>query len=327
MNDILSQAEIDELMKVLTSGESDEAQEQPEDNVKVYDFRTANRFTKDVIRAISVIYRNFGHLLSNYLMGTLRANCDAEILSIEELSFSEFNNSVPSPVIIGIVNVTPFNGSIIMEMSKEISYSIISRVLGGTREIPSEGRQFTEIELAIMERVLWQILKSMDEAWSKVMDVSSTLEKIETSMQFAQIVDLNEPVLLVTMNITIGNESGLIGFCLPHQAIEPLTKKLTTRVWYTGSARKEVQKNPKNIMNSIVNSSITVSTVFNPTEASVRDILSLKEGDVIQLQHRVDEPVTVMFEHIPKFRASLGKYKNRCAVKIIDVIRGEENDG
>jgi flagellar motor switch protein FliM len=327
MNDILSQAEIDELMKALITGEGDESQEQSKDGIRLYDFRTANRFTKDQIRAINVIYKNFGHLLSNYLMGTLRANCDAEILSIEELSFNEFNNSVPSPVIIGIVNVTPFDGSIIMELSKEIAYSIISRVLGGTKEIPSEGRQFTEIELAIMERILWQMLKNLDEAWSKVMDVSSTLEKIETSMQFAQIVEMNDPVLLVTMNITIGNESGLIGFCLPHQAIEPFTKKLTTRIWYTSSTRKEVQKNPKNLMNSIINSAITVSTIFNTTEASVRDIMCLKVGDVIQLQHKVDEPVTVKFEHIPKFRASLGKYRNQCAVKILDVIRGEENHG
>ncbi|HHU22261.1 MAG TPA: flagellar motor switch protein FliM [Clostridiales bacterium] len=327
MNDILSQAEIDELMKALITGEGDESQEQSKDGIRLYDFRTANRFTKDQIRAINVIYKNFGHLLSNYLMGTLRANCDAEILSIEELSFNEFNNSVPSPVIIGIVNVTPFDGSIIMELSKEIAYSIISRVLGGTKEIPSEGRQFTEIELAIMERILWQMLKNLDEAWSKVMDVSSTLEKIETSMQFAQIVEMNDPVLLVTMNITIGNESGLIGFCLPHQAIEPFTKKLTTRIWYTSSTRKEVQKNPKNLMNSIINSAITVSTIFNPTEASVRDIMCLKVGDVIQLQHKVDEPVTVKFEHVPQFRASLGKYRNQCAVKILDVIRGEENHG
>ena len=140
-------------------------------------------------------------------MGTLRASCEAEVLSIEEMSFNEFNNSVPSPVIIAIVNMAPMTGSVILQMSKEISFSIISRVLGGTKELAAEGRQFTEIELAIVERVLWQILKNLDEAWSKMMVVNSTLEKVETSMQFAQIVDINEPVLLITSNITIGSET------------------------------------------------------------------------------------------------------------------------
>lgn len=327
MYDILSQAEIDELMKAIATGESDDSREQPKDTVKLYDFKTANRFTKEHVRAINVVYKNFGHLVSNYLMGTLRASCDAEILSIEEISFNEFNNSVTSPVIIGIVNMAPFTSSVIMELSKEIAYSIISRVLGGTREVDSEGRQFTEIELAIMERVLWQMLKNMDEAWSKVMDVKSSLEKVETSMQFAQIADINEPVLLVTMNITIGGESGLVGFCLPHQAIEPFTKKLTTRVWYNGSARKEVEANPADMMHSIINLDITVRSLFNSTDASVKDIMSLSVGDVIQLQHKVDEPIIVKLEHIPKFCASLGTYRNHRAVKIMDVIRGEENHG
>jgi flagellar motor switch protein FliM len=324
--DVLSQAEIDKLMNALQAGEAEEEDEESKETVKHYDFKTANRFTKEQIRAINVVFKNFGHFLSNYLMGTLRASCESEVLSIEEISFNEFNNSVPSPVIIAIINTTPFTGSVILEMTKEISYSIISRVLGGTKEINAEGRQFTEIELAIMERVLWQSLKNFDEAWEKIMHVDSTLEKVETSMQFAQIVDMNEPVLMVTLNITIGNESGLIGFCLPHQALEPLTKKLNTRQMYTGNPNKKVEAHPENIINSIKATDITVSAVFNPTEATVRDITSLDVGDVIQLQHKVNEPLIIKFQHVPKYSAALGKLKNNIALKILDEIRGEEDN-
>lgn len=324
MNDILSQAEIDKLLRELASGEAEESTESTEGVVKKYDFKTANRFTKEQIRAINLVFRNFGHLMSNYLMGTLRANCDAEVISIEEMSFNEFNNSVPSPVVIAIVNSVPFTGSVILEMTKEISYSIISRVLGGTKEIASEGRQFTEIELAIVERVLWQTLKNMDEAWSKMMNVSSSLERLETSMQFAQIVDLNEPVLLVTMNITVEEESGLIVFCLPHQALEPFTKMLNTRLLFTGSPNRKIVGNPAGIKSSLSKTEITVSSVFYPTEATVRDIMSLGVGDVIQLQHRQGEPVVVKFQHIPKFHAALGRYQNNLAVRILDVIKGDD---
>jgi flagellar motor switch protein FliM len=93
-------------------------------------------------------------------------------------------------------------------------------VLGAQRD-PRGGRQFTEIELAIMEARPVAEPQELRRGWIKIMEVSSVLEKVETSMQFAQIVDNNEPVLMVTLNITIGNESGLIGFCLPHQALEP----------------------------------------------------------------------------------------------------------
>lgn len=326
MNNILSQAEIDKLMADLLSGDSANTEEDPQETVTSYDFKTANRFTNEQVRAINLVFKNFCHLLSNYLVGTLRANCDAEVLSIEEMSFNEFNNSVPMPVIIAIVNAIPFSGSVILEMTKEISYSIISRVLGGTKEINSEGRQFTEIELAIIERVLWQVLKNLDEAWSKMMDVTSSLDKIETSMQFAQIVDPNEPVLMVTMNISVENESGLIGVCLPHQALEPFLKILSTRLLYTGNSNRKVITNPAEMKKSIKNTGITVSAVFNPTEATIRDILSLHVGDVIQLQHKVNEPVIIKYQQLPKYQATLGKRKNNLAVKIMDVIREDEED-
>lgn len=324
MLDVLSQAEIDKLMRDLAAGEADSNEDESKSTAKTYDFKTANRFTKEQIRAINVVFKNFGHLLSNYLMGTLRASCDSEVLSIEEISFNEFNNSVPSPVIIAIINTSPFNGSLILEITKEISYSIISRVLGGTKEINAEGRQFTDIELAIMERVLWQSLKNFDEAWGKIMEVTSTLEKVETSMQFAQIVDLNEPVLMVTLNITIGSESGLIGFCLPHQALEPLIKNLNTKHMYAGNLNKRIESDPQRIIRTIKNSDIIISAEFNATEATVRDITCLNVGDVIQLAHKVDEPLIVKYQNIPKYRASMGKYRNSLAVKILEEIRGDD---
>lgn len=326
MLDVLSQAEIDKLLRDLASGEVEELDDESKSNVKTYDFKTANRFTKEQIRAISLVFKNFGHLLSNYLMGTLRANCDAEVLSIEEISFNEFNNSVPSPVIIAIIESNPFTGSLILEMTKEISYSIISRVLGGSKEINAEGRQFTEIELAIMERVLWQSLKIFDEAWVKIMEVNSMLEKVETSMQFAQIVDMNEPVLMVTINVTIGDESGLVGFCLPHQALEPFTKSLNTKHMYQGNPNKKVETDPDKIIGTIRNTDITVSAVFNTTEAMVKDITSLDVGDVIQLSHKVDEPLIIKYQQIPKYRAALGTLSNRLALKILTEIRGDEDN-
>lgn len=325
MGDILSQDEIDKLLQALSTGEDDKIGSEPKEAVKCYDFRTANRFTKEQIRAINIVFKHFGHLLSNYFMGTLRADCEAEVLSVEEMPFNEFNNSVPSPVIIGVVNSMPFTGPVILEMTKEISYAIINRVFGGKKEVSCEDRQFTEIELAIMERVLWQILKHLDEAWSKIMDVNSELEKVETSMQFAQIVDMNETVLMVTLNISIGNENGLMGICLPHQALEPFMKSLSTRMMYSGKANNTISAHSEKIKSSITNTRIVLTSVFNTTPATVRDIMSLREGDVIQLRHRVEEPVIVKYQQVPKFRASIGTYKNNLAVKLLDIVKGEED--
>jgi flagellar motor switch protein FliM len=165
----------------------------------------------------------------------------------------------------------------------------------------------------------------MDESWSKMIDACSSLDKLETSMQFAQIVDMNEPVLMVTLNITIGTESGIIGFCLPHQALEPFTKKLNTKIMFSGNANKIVS-NPTHLISSIIKTDIVVSSEFNPTLATVNDIVDLSVGDVIQLQHRVDEPVIVKYQNLPRFRAALGKHKSNIALKITDVIKGDEDN-
>jgi flagellar motor switch protein FliM len=145
-------------------------------------------------------------------------------------------------------------------------------------------------------------------------------------MQFAQIVDINEPVLMVTLNITIGNESGLIGFCLPHQALEPFTKVLSTKQRYSSGPNKKVEADPMSIVHAIRHTDILVSAIFNPTEATVRDITSLNVGDVIQLQHKVDEPLIIRYQQIPKYRGMMGKYKNSLALKITEVIKGDEEN-
>lgn len=325
MNEVLSQAEIDQLLKDIVSGNERVEVEKKGNNIKRYDFKTANKFTKEQIRAISIVYRSFGYSLSNYFVGMLRAACDAEVLSIEEMSFNEFNNSVPTPAVIAIINSVSLPSSIIIQLSKKISYSIIKSVLGGTREVNSEGRQFTEIELAILERVVSQMLRIHDDSWSKMFEFKSTLERIETSMQFAQIVDLNEAVLMVTLNMTIGNESGIIGLCLPHQALEPFMKTLRTRFVYSGRMPKKQTGPSDSIISSLKNSDIVVSCEFNTTEATTRDILRLSVGDVIMLQHKINEPLILKCQQIPKYYASVGTIKNHLAVKIINNIMGEED--
>lgn len=169
------------------------------------------------------------------------------------------------------------------------------------------------------------MLRIHDDSWSKMFEFKSTLERIETSMQFAQIVDLNEAVLMVTLNMTIGNESGIIGLCLPHQALEPFMKTLRTRFVYSGRMPKKQTGPSDSIISSLKNSDIVVSCEFNTTEATTRDILSLSVGDVIMLQHKINEPLILKCQQIPKYYASVGTIKNHLAVKIINNIMGEED--
>jgi flagellar motor switch protein FliM len=152
MSDVLSQSEIDALLTQFESGGIIEMEAAPEENVREYDFRTASRFHKDQIRTLNNIYETFARLFATYLSGTLRVMCTAEVTGLEELKYQEFVNALPTPVILAILHQPPLVGPVILELSPDITFSLIARLLGGSshpREVV-HGRDFTEIEMMLL---------------------------------------------------------------------------------------------------------------------------------------------------------------------------------
>ncbi len=327
MLDVLSQSEIDSLVNSMQFGQPGETTKQESGSARPYDFRTANRFTKEHIRTIEAVFKNFAYLLSNYFVGMLHTSCEIDVLALEEMSFNEVTNSMPYPSIISVINMIQMHGSAIFQISKETACSVISRVLGGSQSVSADNRQFTEIEMAIMERVIWQTLKYYDDAWSKMVTVTTNVERIETSMQFAQIVDANEAVLVVPLNIQLGGESGLITFCLPRKTLTSQLKKLSPKQWYAREGDKNIETHPDHMMRSLSNTFVELSATFHTTVARVEDVIRLQPGDVIKLDHMVDDPLVVSVQHTPKFFASYGKYRNNCAIKIEGIYKGDEQNG
>ena len=331
MSEILSQAEIDELLSTLMAGDSAPDPEVPEGStklkVKEYDFRTANRFPKEQMRTFHVVFETFSQLFSNRLSSVLRVSCECDVLSIEECSYSEFNNSLPAPVVLAVIEAPPMYGSLIVQMSPEFAYMLISRLFGGVTS-GENSKQFTEIELALIERVLRQAIGVFDEAWDKVIELSTQIDRIETSSQFAQITAPNDPVAVVIINITMGEETGLMSICIPHTAIEPVAQQLNTRMWYSSGIRDNEDNGERAaiLTGKLLQTPIPLIALFDQTTATVSDIVNLQIGDVIKLEHGVDQPLTIKVQHIPKFLATIGTMGNKYALQIVDVIKEENED-
>lgn len=329
MANILSQNEIDELLSALTSGKDKPVEEGPADDsqkVKTYDFRTANKFSKEQIRTLHFIYDNYASRLSTYLSGTLRTLCEVDVLSIEEQSFSELSNSMPSPVVVSIINMPPLEGNSLFVVSSAISYEIISRLLGGSGEMQALDKPFTEIELSIMERITRKMLSLMNEAWEKINKVDVRLDRIETSSQYVQIVSSNEPIAIITMNVKIGDVSDIINICIPNVAVQPIAKKLVMKTWYSEHDFNRKTMNVNELKQGLSGVNVTLNVVFNDISATVRDIVNTQVGDVIKVDHHINMPVTVKVEHIPKFKGFIGMQGNNYAVKIVDILKEETVD-
>lgn len=329
MAHVLSQNEIDELLNALASGKETvvEKQEEPQSsNVKVYDFRSANKFPKEQIRMLNFIYDNYVGRLSTYLSGTLRAMCEIDVVSIEEQTFSEFSNSLPNPAFLAIIRMKPLTGSALLDISPAIAYEMISRLFGGTGHFHDNQKPFTEIEISILARVIEQMLSIMSESWDKVAKISTSLDRIETSSQFAQIVPANEPIAIITMNVKIGDISDLINLCIPHVAVQPVNKQLAKKMFYSESVAPKTDSNMESLSPRITSTLLTLHTVFDNTLATVKDVLNLQVGDVIRVDHPINKQITVLVEHIPKFKGFIGMHGQKYAVKISDILKEEAED-
>lgn len=328
MGDILSQNEIDMLLQQLNTGELDVkefSKDTPEKKVRNHDFRRPNKFAKDHIRTLSIINENYARLLTNFLSGYLRTLVQVEVQTVQPLQYSEFTNSIANPAVLGIVNFHPLPGSIIFEINPAIAYCLIDRILGGKGAGMDRVRGFTEIEIAILMRLMSQMLSLMREPWENVTEIRPVLDRIETNAQFAQLMSPNEMVALVTFTAKIGEVEGLINLCIPHMVVEPVMPKLSTKLWFSLIEKGSTEETRQSIENRVKETSIPIIAVLGKTTLSVQEFLMLQEGDVLQLDTSIDGKLEVYTGNILKFYAKPGVRNKKTAIKITDIVRTEED--
>lgn len=328
MGDILSQNEIDELLKALNTGEIDIQQMQTniqEKKIKNHDFRKPSKFAKEHIKTLYNIHEIYARLVTTFLSGYLRTLVQIDVVEVQALPYNEFSNSISNPALLAIVDFHPLSGSIIFEVAPPIAYALVDRILGGKGSSIEKIRTFTEIELAIVERVINQMLNLMREPWENVVEVRPLMEKIETNAQFAQIVSPTEIVSLITLSAKIGEVEGMINICLPYLLLEPIIPKLSTKLWYSTVQKETTPEDKLSIENRIKNTSIPVRAILGNTTITVMDFLELQKGDVIPLDANINEDLNVLVGDFLKFKGKPGVKKNRVAVKISEVIRREED--
>jgi len=327
VGDILSQNEIDRLLQQLNAGELDVREFHKESNekkIRNHDFRRPSKFAKDHIRTLQIINENYARLLTNFLSGYLRTLVQVDVQTVQAMQYSEFTNSIANPAVLGIINFSPLQGSIIMEINPSIAYSLIDRILGGKGYTMERMRGFTEIELAILMRLISQMLSLMHDPWENVTTIRPSLERIETNAQFAQLMSPNEMVALVTFTAKIGEVEGLLNICIPHMTVEPVMSKLSTKLWFSLIEHGSTEESRQAIEEKIEESRIPISAVLGRTTITVHDFLMLQPGDVLSLNTDVNGKIEVLVGDMVKFLGKPGARNKKAAVKITDVIREEE---
>ena len=328
MSDVLSQSEIDNLLQALNSGDVDveEMKKSNENTVRDYDFSRPSKFSKEHLRTLEMIFDQYGRLLSTNLPVYLRKNIQVDVMNAEAVTYKEFSNALSNPVILGIVDFEPLKGNIIIEMATKLGYTMVDRMLGGAGEPLEKVRDFSEIELLIIERIMNVCVDLLKEPWQNVLEISPELNRIETNSQFAQIISPTEMIALITINMKIGDVEGMMNICLPYITLEPVMDKLNTKFWYSNLQEKNDETYEDTIEHLISRANIPIRVVLGKSTLSVDDFVSLQTGDIIRLSTKVDDELPVYVGNIHKFMALPGSSGNNYAVKITDILKEDDDE-
>lgn len=326
MGEVLSQSEIDNLLQALSSGELDveEIKESGEKQVKNYDFARPAKFFKEHLRTLEIIFEHYGRLLATNLPVYLRKNIQVEVMNSEAVTYSEFSNALSNPVLLGIVNFAPLKGTILIELATNLGYSMIDRLLGGSGTPLEKSRDFSEIELLILEKIMTICVNLLKEPWENVIDIFPRLERIETNSQFAQIISPSEMIAIVTINLKIGDVEGLMNICLPYLTLEDIMDKLNTKYWYSSMQDADNKSYGDIIEGLITKVSMPIKAVLGNSAISVNDFANLQIGDIIRLDTKVDSELDVYVGNIKKFAALPGASDDNYAVRVTSIIREED---
>ena len=331
MNEVLSQDEIDQLLQAISSGESEDTDFKPVNDtrkIKIYDFKRPDKFSKEQIRTVSIMHETFARLTTTSLSAQLRSLVHVHVASVDQLTYEEFIRSIPTPTTLAVINMDPLKGNAVLEIDPAITFSMIDRLFGGTGQGAKVSRDLTDIEQSVMEGIIVRILANMREAWTQVIDLRPRLGQIETNPQFAQIVPPSEMVVLVTLETKVGEEEGMMNFCIPYLTIEPIISKLSSQFWFSSVRRSSTTQYLGTLKEKLSDVDMDVVAEIGTINMPIRDVLALRVGDVVRLSTvRVGDPLSLSVGNKKKFYCQPGVVGKKMAVQIIEKIDDSETEG
>lgn len=322
---ILTQIEVDALLRGLSNGDIKTETERPveEDygDIKPYDFASQDRVVRGKFPALEMINEKFARSLRSSVFNLLRRSVDIFSEGTRTVKYEEFLRNLQVPSSLNIFQLYPFRGHGLLAIDPSLVFIIVDSYFGGDGRFHTriEGRDFTNVEQAVVRKVVDVIFQEMNEVWKSVQPVDFRLTRSEMNPQFVNIIGHSEHVIISAFRMEIESASNSFFFCLPYSTIEPIRDKLlgTQRI----DATEVDTKWTENLKEQFCGVSLQLGADIGKAEISVNDLMGLKVGDIIQLDRKAKEFLEVSIEGIPRLLAKPGVMDSQYAVKVMDLIR------
>ncbi len=328
MSQILSQDEVDALLSAVDRGDIAEsagpetrAADKP---IIRYNFRKPNRLSKDQVKMLESIHETFARLYTSSLTTLLRGLVEVELKSVEQLSYGEYIMSLAPPTCLGIFKMEPLKGGAAVEISSNILFLVIDRLLGGSGLLPVRPREFTEVEEVLIERIAVRAMMDLRQAWQHVGTYGFRVDHLETNPQFVQLTAPSEVVIVITFDVKVGEVGGQMTLVFPHLLLETVMPKLNTHRWFATSQRVASREEGEGLYHNLLRLGVTVRGVLAEVPLTVGELLELKTGDILSLGRPATAAALVELEGIPRFTGQPGIVNRHKALRLLSVIpKGE----
>lgn len=315
---VLNQSEVDALLSAIGEGDANMlAEEAVASQVAAYDFKRPERVARDQLRAIETLHEVFARNLQAILSASLRTIIELKIANVDQLTYAEFINLLPNPTCFNVISCEPLEGSLILEINPSIAFPIFERLLGhsGKASLTHPERSLTEIEWQLIQKIIDRSLDLLKEVWASVVKMQLKVTGQESNPQLMPIMSSNEPVVCVTVEMTMGEHKGYINICIPVLSIEPVMDKITTHTLFH-KKRTDTPGQEATILMSLSRALVPVSSYLAETDMTLKKLLDMKPGDIIQTKIPTTAPSILVVAGKINYLSRPGTFKKHRAVKI-----------
>lgn len=323
--------EVDVFLKAMKMGTGSASAERKtvrvvHSNVRIYDFRSPDKFSKEQLRTLILLHENFARVVTTALSAILRTTVQMEPSGSEQCPYGNFARGLQDPTILGIIHMPPLSGNALIEIDGQVAFPMLDRMLGGPGKGAVFGRAVTDIESAVLGRIFHAIIESLREAWRNIVEISPRMEALETNPLFAQLISPAEMVAVLRFTIQVGEQRGWLKLCLPYMLLEPVLPHLSARRWMVRDQKPGVAPPSQLMAHHLSEVLVPLTAELGKAEITVRDLVNLETGDIISLDVPAGGTADVLVRGRRKFRGKPGTSGKRLAIQITEVLEGEGDE-
>jgi flagellar motor switch protein FliM len=291
--------------------------------VVVYDLTSQDRIIRGRLPQLDVIYEKFMRSFRISLSSALRKIATLNLASTDFLKFGEFVNTLPMPTCMSVLRFNALRGSALFVIESKLAYALVDSFFGGADRpyTKIEGKDFTQIELAIVRKIVDLAIEDLEVAWAPIEKIDCSFQRTEVNPQFVGIVPPTDVVIATTFDVELENANGTITLVIPYATIEPIKQKLSSG-FQVESDQTDKKLWYETITEQLMGTNVELKVNLGESTINLQDLTELKEGDVIPLNQDASGEFDVSVENVPKFKGIYGVHHGAVAIQVSRIIEG-----